>query len=239
MITLALAEDHQALIDGMKLFFQNEPDILIVGEANDGLELIELVKNKRPSVVVTDIRMPKCDGIMATKTIKKNYPETKVIAFSMFDQEQAIEQMKSAGASGYIMKNSSLQTVLDAIRTVARNETYFDNAISTKDIASKEVGDKLLYALSLDALCSLVWFNLGERHWAMHQHCEAANAFIAAAITLPTVSHAWAKASGPAPFRARPSTVSRRASSRNWSRSETRFESSCCACSFADAGTAS
>lgn len=62
------------------------------------------------------------------------------------------------------------------------------------DITSKEIGEKLLHALSLDALCSLVWFNLGERHWAMNQHCEAASSFIAAAAALPTVSHAWAKA---------------------------------------------
>ncbi|WP_309613968.1 response regulator transcription factor [Flavobacterium sp.] len=138
MITLAIAEDHQALIDGMKLFFKDEADIMIVGEANDGEELIELVKNKRPSLVITDIRMPKCDGITATRIIKNQFPETKVIAFSMFDQEEAIEQMKTAGASGYIMKNSSLQTVLDAIRTVARNETFFDDAITAKDSQTKE-----------------------------------------------------------------------------------------------------
>lgn len=138
MITLAIAEDHQALIDGMKLFFKNEIDIMIVGEANDGEELIELVKSKRPSVVITDIRMPKCDGITATRIIKKQFPETKIIAFSMFEQDEAIEQMKAAGASGYIMKNSSLQTVLDAIRTVARNETFFDDAISAKDSQTKE-----------------------------------------------------------------------------------------------------
>ncbi|QBZ99082.1 response regulator transcription factor [Flavobacterium sangjuense] len=138
MITLAIAEDHQALIDGMKLFFKNEADIMIVGEANDGEELIELVKTKRPSVVITDIRMPKCDGITATRIIKSQFPQTKVIAFSMFDKDEAIEQMKAAGASGYIMKNSSLQTVLDAIRTVARNETFFDDAITAKDSQTKE-----------------------------------------------------------------------------------------------------
>lgn len=138
MITLAIAEDHQALIDGMKLLFKDEADIIIVGEANDGEALIELVKNKRPSIVITDIRMPKCDGIVATKIIKEKYPLTKVIAFSMFDQDEAIEQMRIAGASGYIMKNSSLQTLLDAIRSVARNETFFDNAITAKDEGSKE-----------------------------------------------------------------------------------------------------
>lgn len=139
MITLAIAEDHQALIDGLKLFLKNEDDIQIVGEANDGEALIELVRQKRPSLVITDIRMPKCDGISATKTIKKEFPNTKVIAFSMFDQAEAIGQMKEAGASGYIMKNASLQKVLEAIRTVDKNGEYFDNSIATIDESTKEV----------------------------------------------------------------------------------------------------
>ena len=91
MITLVIAEDHQALIDGLKLFLKNEPDILIVGEANDGEALIDIVKSKRPTIVLTDIRMPKCDGIVATKIIKDLFPDTKVIAFSMFDQAEAID----------------------------------------------------------------------------------------------------------------------------------------------------
>jgi two-component system response regulator NreC len=139
MITLAIAEDHQALIDGMKLFLNNQPDILIVGEANDGEALIELVRKTRPSVVITDIRMPKCDGISATKAIKKEFPEIKIIAFSMFDQAEAIEQMKQAGASGYIMKNSSLQKVLESIKMVDKYGAYFDDAIYALDHTSKEV----------------------------------------------------------------------------------------------------
>lgn len=133
MISLIIAEDHQALIDGIKSFLQYETDIALVGEANDGETLIKLVRLKQPQVVLTDIRMPKCDGITATKTITKEFPNTKVIAFSMFDQNKAIEEMKKAGASGYIMKNSSLKKVLEAIRIVAKNGTYFDNAINTSD----------------------------------------------------------------------------------------------------------
>src|SRR5690606_27629102 len=114
-ITIVIAEDHQALIDGMKLFLEYESDIKLVGEANDGEHLVELVRKTNPNVVITDIRMPKCDGISATRIIKKEFPETKIIAFSMFDQPEAIQQMKAAGASGYIMKNSPLKKVIDAI----------------------------------------------------------------------------------------------------------------------------
>ncbi len=138
MITLVIAEDHQALIDGIRSFLEYEEDIIVLGEANDGEMLIDLVRKKQPQIVLTDIRMPKCDGISATKTIKKEFPNIKIIAFSMFDQAEAIHQMKDAGVSGYIMKNSSLKKVLEAIRIVAKNGNYFDDSITTTDVTSKE-----------------------------------------------------------------------------------------------------
>lgn len=129
MITLIIAEDHQSLIDGIKVYLEHEDDIKVVGEANDGEKLLELVNKKQPDVVLVDIRMPKMDGITATKAIKKDFPDCKIIAFSMFDQEEAVVQMAEAGASGYVMKNASLKEVLAAIRAVANGETYFDEAI--------------------------------------------------------------------------------------------------------------
>ncbi|MRX70453.1 two component transcriptional regulator, LuxR family [Flavobacterium resistens] len=138
MITIIISEDHQSLIDGIKLSLEFEEDITVVGEANDGDELIQLVRNKRPQIVITDIRMPKCDGISATRIIKREFPEIKIIAFSMFDQSEAIQQMKEAGASGYIMKNSPLKKLIQAIRAVVSNETFFDDAIVVKDELTKE-----------------------------------------------------------------------------------------------------
>lgn len=129
MITVAIAEDHQALIDGIQSYLEYEDDIKIVGHANDGEQLLEIVKKRPPNIVLCDIRMPKIDGIAAAKIIQKKYPHTKVIAFTMFDQEEAIRQMLNAGAIGYILKNSSLKVVLEAIRTVADGKTYFDKKI--------------------------------------------------------------------------------------------------------------
>lgn len=129
MIRIIIAEDHQALIDGIKLSLEFEDDIQVIGEAIDGAALIELVRLKQPDVVITDIRMPKCDGITATKIIKAEFPHIQVVGFSMFDQPQAMAQMKDAGASGYIMKNSSLKKVVEAIRTVAQKQTFFDSTI--------------------------------------------------------------------------------------------------------------
>ncbi len=138
MIRLIIAEDHQSLIDGVKLFISFESDIQVVADVNDGEMLIEKVRIHQPDVILTDIRMPKCDGISATRIIKKEFPQIKIIAFSMFDQTEAFLQMKQAGASGYIMKNAPLSKVLHAIRVVARGEYFFDDSIVTKDTQTNE-----------------------------------------------------------------------------------------------------
>lgn len=136
MIRLAIAEDHQSLIDGIKLLLDYEDGISIVGSANDGEALMEIVEKKQPNLVLMDIRMPKLDGIEATKRIKKAHPDIKILAFTMFDQTEAIQQMLEAGASGYILKNSSLDEVHKAIITVHNGNTYFDANINTNRLES-------------------------------------------------------------------------------------------------------
>jgi len=138
MINVVIAEDHQSLIDGIKIFLEYEDDIKVVGEANDGERLLEIVRLRQPDVVLTDIRMPKMDGITATRQLKKEYPDIKVIAFSMFEQDEAITQMQEAGASGYIMKNSSLKIVLAAIRSVMTGETFFDATLKNTGTKKSE-----------------------------------------------------------------------------------------------------
>ena len=126
MITIIMAEDHQMLIDGVESFFEYDDDINFIGTANNGKELVRLVSLKRPKVVITDIRMPIMDGIEATKIIKKNHPEIKVLAMTMFDQPDAIKQMLDAGASGYLLKNSGIKMLSKAIVAVSNGKTFFD-----------------------------------------------------------------------------------------------------------------
>ncbi|TRW23081.1 response regulator transcription factor [Flavobacterium zepuense] len=138
MIKVVIAEDHQSLIDGIKIFLEYENDITVVGEANDGERLIEIVRSKQPDVILTDIRMPKIDGITAARLLKKEFPYCKILAFSMFEQDEAAVQMQEAGASGYIMKNASLKTVLSAIRGVMTGETYFDDSLKKQHHKNNE-----------------------------------------------------------------------------------------------------
>ncbi|MDB2385468.1 response regulator transcription factor [Polaribacter sp.] len=126
MITVVMAEDHQMLIDGVQSFFEYNADIKIIGTANNGKELLQIVRLKQPKVVITDIRMPLLDGIQATQLIKKEFPYIHVLAMTMFDQPDAIKQMLSAGATGYILKNSGIKMLLEAIENVAKGNTFFD-----------------------------------------------------------------------------------------------------------------
>ncbi len=138
MIHIVIAEDHNCLIDGIEVFFRFEEDIRIVGMANDGEELLEVLKKEQVDIVITDIRMPKMGGITATKKIKELYPKIKVIAFTMFGQKDAVDKMIAAGANGYLLKNASLKTLLEAVRKVYGGEDYFDPNVLRKDAASKQ-----------------------------------------------------------------------------------------------------
>jgi two-component system response regulator NreC len=137
MIRLVIAEDHNALIDGIRSFLENENDIRLVGFANNGRDLCELVRTKHPDVVITDIRMPVMDGIEATQHLMQSDPATKVIAFTMFDQDDAVQQMLQAGAKGYILKNSRLTDLLQAVRKVHHGDPYFDPGITVSGITAQ------------------------------------------------------------------------------------------------------
>lgn len=126
MITIVMAEDHQMLIDGVQSFFEYDDAVNIIGTVNNGEDLVKLVRLKQPKLVITDIRMPKMDGIEATKVIKKQFPHMYVLALTMFDQPDAIKQMLDAGASGYLLKNSGIKMLSNAITTVANGGTFFD-----------------------------------------------------------------------------------------------------------------
>lgn len=143
MITIVMAEDHQVLIDGIISFFQYNDDVKIIGTANNGKDLIELVELKLPKLVITDIRMPKLSGIEATKIIKKKHPQVNVLAMTMFDQPEAIKEMIDAGATGYILKNSGIKMLSQAIKEVANGKTFFDPNVAYNFINS-HINDKVV-----------------------------------------------------------------------------------------------
>ncbi|WP_127845531.1 response regulator [Psychroflexus aestuariivivens] len=144
MIRLVIAEDHQSFVDGLRLLLDNEENITVVGSANNGEDLLDILEKKSVNVVLTDIKMPKIDGIAACRLIKKSHPQVKVIALTMFDQDDAVKQMLDAGCDGYLLKNSSLKLVLNALETVASGGQFFDPTICIDDLETESHGKQIL-----------------------------------------------------------------------------------------------
>jgi two-component system response regulator NreC len=124
-IQLLIADDHEIFRDGLALMLSRQKDMNLVGQAGDGVELMELVEAGCPDVVLMDIKMPRMDGIQATKELIKTYPDLHIVALSMFSEENLIVEMLEAGAKGYLLKNADKQEILDAIHSVMENRVYY------------------------------------------------------------------------------------------------------------------
>ncbi len=129
MINLLIADDHQIIIDGIKLMLGEQPDIHFVGEAKNGAEVLEILKEKPVDVILLDIEMPVLNGIETCKRIKESYPNTKVLAMSMYQEASMIKVMLEKGASGYLLKNEGQEEVLKAIRRVHEGHEYYSGDV--------------------------------------------------------------------------------------------------------------
>jgi len=136
-ITVLLAEDHQIVREGFRSLLKHERDIEVVGEAETGRQAIALVKKLRPAVVVMDIAMPLLNGMEATRQIRKDYPETKVIILSAHSDDAYVEQVIELGAAGFLLKQASSHNLATAIREVQKGGTFFSPDV-TKRLRSRD-----------------------------------------------------------------------------------------------------
>ena len=123
-VRLFLVDDHPIVRSGLRMLFQAEPDLEIVGEADGGAEAIVAVQKLRPDVVIMDVAMPGVNGIEATRRIKEMAPETAVLALTMHEDEQYFFEMLKAGASGYIPKRAAPDDLVAAVRVVAQGNVF-------------------------------------------------------------------------------------------------------------------
>jgi two-component system response regulator NreC len=119
-----LVDDHQIVRAGLRMLFQAEPDMVIVGEASRGDEALDLVRTLHPDVVIMDVVMPGMNGIEATRRIKEASPETAVLALTMHEDEGYFFAMLHAGASGYIPKRAAPDDLVSGIRAVSQGNVF-------------------------------------------------------------------------------------------------------------------
>lgn len=132
MVKVLIADDQELIRESLKIILDSKPDIEVTDAVSDGLEVIRSIREKRPDIILLDIRMPRLDGVSCTKIIKEGYPDIKIIILTTFDDDEYVFNALKYGASGYLLKGISMDSLVEAINTV-----YQGQAMINSDIASK------------------------------------------------------------------------------------------------------
>lgn len=130
VVRVVLVDDHPVVREGLKLLVNAQPDMRVIGEAVDGEDACRIAKELRPDVVVMDLSMPNMNGAEAASRVRRDCPETHVLALTVHEERLYLTQLLRAGASGYVLKRSAPADLVRAVRTVAAGGTYIDPAVA-------------------------------------------------------------------------------------------------------------
>jgi DNA-binding NarL/FixJ family response regulator len=130
LVRVLLADDHKLIRAGLVLVVQQQPDLSVIGEADDGRQAVQLVESLKPDVVVMDIGMPNLNGIEAARQITASRPDTAVVILSMHADEGYVLRALNAGARAYLLKDSATTDLVQAIRAVVEGKSFFSPAVS-------------------------------------------------------------------------------------------------------------
>ena len=136
-ITVLLADDHAVVRRGFRRLLEDDPDITVIGEANDGDEAIKLAAQLKPQVVVMDAAMPGTNGLAATQRIAQKWPDIAVLMLSMHSEQTLVRQALAAGARGYVLKNAVDLDLAAAVKRVAAGETVVDPIVALPEKGEK------------------------------------------------------------------------------------------------------
>jgi len=132
-IRVVLAEDHESVRQGLRLLLATKEDIDVVADAPNGRVALDRIKALKPDVAVLDLAMPEMNGLAATKAIKQSVPQVNVIALTRHADDAYVQELLSAGASGYVLKQSPIEELLKAIRAVAAGDRYLDSTLVARN----------------------------------------------------------------------------------------------------------
>ena len=155
-VRIVLADDHEIVRSGVVVLLSAIPGVEVVGEAADGQELLQLVDALHPNVVLTDISMPKVDGLAAIERICAEHPEVRCVVLTMYDSVEVMKRAVAAGACGFVMKNSPRHELEQAIRTVHEQGSYFSPRVASRLLMPADDGGEPLTERQAEVLKLLV-----------------------------------------------------------------------------------
>jgi len=130
MWKILLADDHKLVRQGIRGLLEDEPDFVVVGEARDGIEALDLAKIVKPDILVTDLKMPRLDGLEVIRYLRKADPGIRTIMLTMVSDEIYVTEAIEAGAHGYVVKDSSINELIQAIRIVGGGQRYISQRVN-------------------------------------------------------------------------------------------------------------
>lgn len=133
VIRVLLADDHPVVRKGIREFLEEE-DIMVVAEASDGLQAMELIATHRPDIAIVDVQMPNLTGIEVTRRVKALHPDVRVLVLTAYDDEPYINALLQGGADGYVLKTSDSAELVRAIRAIYQGKSVLDPAVTQKVI---------------------------------------------------------------------------------------------------------
>lgn len=134
MIKIVLADDHRIVRQGIRVLLQAEPDFNILAEAKDGPEAVRMVERFHPDVLLLDLIMPEMNGLEVTRVVRKRFPKTNIVILTMHANEAYVLEALQAGAQGYVIKDSSFEELVRAIREAAAGRRYLGPPLSEEMI---------------------------------------------------------------------------------------------------------
>lgn len=129
---ILLCDDQAVIRDGLEMLLNLEKDFQVVASAQDGAEALELTETKKPDLILMDLKMPIMNGIEATREIRKKFPNIKILVLTTYDDDEWVFDAIRAGASGYLLKDTSRQKIIEAIRGTMEGKSFVDPAIAGK-----------------------------------------------------------------------------------------------------------
>jgi DNA-binding NarL/FixJ family response regulator len=128
--SILLVDDHRMMREGLRIALEAEPDLKVVGEADNGRAAVEMARALTPNVIIMDVAMPDLNGVNATRKILGHNPTAKVIALSVHGDKRYVSKMLEAGAVGYLLKSDAITDLVRAVRAAAANQTYLSPEIA-------------------------------------------------------------------------------------------------------------
>ena len=183
MIKILIADDQELIRESLKIVLDMNDDMKVVGLAENGQKVLDLLNKNRPDIILMDIRMPELDGVLCTKIVKEKFPDVKIIILTTFDDDEYVFYALKYGASGYLLKGCSVQELTAAIHTVMNGGSILNQGVITKIVKLFSQLAKTNLAIQVDGR-NVDDLNRTERNIASLVGCGLSNKEIAEKLFL-------------------------------------------------------